>query len=114
MITALRAADAHKPFLLYFAHAAVHGPCRPRTSDIADYAGVYDAGWDDIRAAALPIGSSRWVCSRADTALPPANHEPGHDVPPWTTSLTTNSAGSPATWRSTRARSRRSTPAPAG
>ena len=49
MIKGLRAADAGKPFLLYFAHHAVHGPIQALTSDMDAYRGVYDRGWTELR-----------------------------------------------------------------
>ena len=49
MIKGLRAADADKPFLLYFAHHAVHGPIQATTADIADYADDYRSGWAELR-----------------------------------------------------------------
>jgi arylsulfatase A-like enzyme len=83
MISTLRAADAEKPFFLYLAHAAVHGPVQAKESDIADYAGAYDAGWDHIRSERFRRQISLGLFGQ-DTVLPPANHEPGQDVPPWT------------------------------
>ena len=71
-----------KPFLLYLAHAAVHGPVQAKESDIADYAGVYDAGWDHIRSERFRRQIALGLFGE-DTVLPPANHEPGLDVPPW-------------------------------
>ncbi|GAA3697719.1 arylsulfatase [Microlunatus aurantiacus] len=82
MITTLRASDPVKPFLLYLAHAAVHGPVQAKESDIADYAGVYDAGWDHIRSERFRRQIDLGLFGD-DTVLPPANHEPGLDVPPW-------------------------------
>ncbi|MFT3798328.1 sulfatase-like hydrolase/transferase [Microbacterium sp.] len=51
MIDALRANDASRPFFLYFAHQAVHGPVQAKPADIEKYRGAYDAGWDRARAA---------------------------------------------------------------
>jgi arylsulfatase A-like enzyme len=45
-----RAAAPGKPFFLYVAHNAPHVPLHARPEDIARYDGVYDAGWDAIRA----------------------------------------------------------------
>lgn len=83
MITTLRAADARKPFFLYLAHAAVHGPVQATAADIDAYAGVYDAGWDHIRSERFRRQIFLGLFD-AETALPPSNHEPVHDVPPWT------------------------------
>jgi len=45
-----RSAAPDKPFFLYVAHNAPHVPLQARDEDIARYNGVYDAGWDTIRA----------------------------------------------------------------
>lgn len=42
---------ADKPFFLYVAYTAAHWPMHARESDIAKYAGRYDAGYEPIRAA---------------------------------------------------------------
>lgn len=47
----LRAATPDKPFLLYIAHNAVHSPLQSKPGDLAKYAGRYDAGWTEVRAA---------------------------------------------------------------
>jgi arylsulfatase A-like enzyme len=49
MIKSLRAHDADKPFFLYFAHNAVHGPLGAKPADIAKYRGRYADGWDVMR-----------------------------------------------------------------
>ncbi|PZG52869.1 arylsulfatase [Spongiactinospora gelatinilytica] len=49
MINGLRAGDAAKPFFLYFAHQAVHGPVQAKAADIEKYRGRYDAGWHRMR-----------------------------------------------------------------
>ena len=49
MIKSLRAHDGRKPFFLYFAHHAVHGPLGAKPGDIAKYRGRYAAGWDTLR-----------------------------------------------------------------
>ena len=82
MIRSLRASDQDKPFLLYFAHHAVHGPIQAKAADIATYAGIYDAGWDQIRDARFRRQIELGLFGE-DTALPPSNSEPGKDVPPW-------------------------------
>ncbi|HYH23962.1 MAG TPA: arylsulfatase [Blastococcus sp.] len=51
MVKGLRANDPEKPFFLYFAHHAVHGPVQAKAEDIAKYRGMYDAGWDAARLA---------------------------------------------------------------
>ncbi|MBX3030847.1 MAG: arylsulfatase [Chloroflexi bacterium] len=53
MIQALRANDSRKPFLLYMAHHAMHGPLGAKPEDIERHRGRYDEGWDRLRAARL-------------------------------------------------------------
>lgn len=48
MIDGLRANDAERPFFLYFAHQAVHGPIQAKSSDQDKYRGRYEAGWDVV------------------------------------------------------------------
>jgi arylsulfatase len=50
MIHTLRASDRTKPFFLYLSHEAVHAPLQAKSVDIARYRGMYDHGWDVIRA----------------------------------------------------------------
>jgi arylsulfatase A-like enzyme len=82
MITSLRAADPAKPFFLYFAHQAVHGPLQAKAEDMDKYRGRYEAGWDHIR-------SERFARQVADGLFPdgtqcaPRNSEPGLEVVPW-------------------------------
>jgi arylsulfatase A-like enzyme len=82
MLKSLRAHSARKPFLLYFAHNAVHGPLGAKASDIDRYRGRYDAGWDVLRQERhqrqLEIG-----LFPAGTRLAPRNFEPGMAVPAW-------------------------------
>jgi arylsulfatase A-like enzyme len=49
MIKGLRANDPRKPFFLYFAHHAVHGPLGVKPEDLAKFRGRYDRGWDEVR-----------------------------------------------------------------
>lgn len=53
MIDGLRANDGSRPFFLYFAHHAVHGPVQSKPADIEKYRGAYDAGWDRVRVERL-------------------------------------------------------------
>jgi arylsulfatase len=82
MITDLRAHDADKPFLLYFAHIAMHGPLQVPAGDLARQQGRYTLGWDAVREA-------RFGRQLADGLFPPGtraaprNPEPGYDVPAW-------------------------------
>jgi arylsulfatase A-like enzyme len=47
----LRAADAGKPFFLYFATGACHSPHQPPPHWLDRYRGAFDAGWDAWREA---------------------------------------------------------------
>lgn len=82
MIKGLRGNDPDKPFLLYFAHQAVHGPLQAKPADIAKYRGRYDLGWDRVR-------DERFRRQLADGLFPegtvnaPRNTEPGAEVPAW-------------------------------
>ncbi|MGW4276436.1 arylsulfatase [Streptomyces seoulensis] len=82
MVTSLRAHDPDKPFFLYLAHNAVHGPLQARAEDIERHRGRYDAGWDALR-------ETRFAAQRAaglfppGTELPARNSEAGLDVPAW-------------------------------
>jgi arylsulfatase len=82
MIKALRAGDPERPFFLYLAHHAVHGPIQAKPADIAKYRGRYDAGWDVIRAQRF-ARQLRDGLFPPDTVAAPRNTEPGRDVLPW-------------------------------
>jgi len=83
MITDLRAHDANRPFLLYFAHIAMHGPLQVPAAELARQRGRYESGWDAAREA-------RFARQLAEGLFPPGtrqaprNPEPGFDVPAWT------------------------------
>ncbi|MFJ1956916.1 arylsulfatase [Streptomyces microflavus] len=82
MVKSLRAHDPDKPFFLYLAHNAVHGPLQAKAEDIARHKGRYDEGWDVLRekrfAAQLAAG-----LLPPGTELPDRNSEAGLDVPAW-------------------------------
>ncbi|UCM91161.1 arylsulfatase [Streptomyces marincola] len=82
MVTSLRAHDADKPFLLYLAHNAVHGPLQAKPEDIARHRGRYDAGWDRLREDRFARQVAEGIFPEG-TRLPPRNHEAGHEVRPW-------------------------------
>ncbi len=52
-VTEHRQQSNDKPFFLYVAHTAAHWPMHAKESDIEKYSGLYDAGYDAIRAARL-------------------------------------------------------------
>ncbi len=79
----LRAHDATRPFFLYLAHGAVHGPLHAKAPDLARQRGRYDIGWDAVREARFARQIELGLFPPG-TALPPRNHEAGHDVQAWT------------------------------
>ena len=82
MIKSLRAHDGRKPFFLYFAHHAVHGPLGAKPGDIAKYRGRYAAGWDTLREERF----ARQLEARLfppGTRLAPRNSESGFEVAAW-------------------------------
>ena len=52
-VTEIRNQEPIRPFFLYVANNAVHGPLQAKAADLAKYRGRYDAGWDALRAARL-------------------------------------------------------------
>jgi arylsulfatase A-like enzyme len=74
----IRNQDASRPFFLYVANNAVHGPLQAKEADLAKYRGHYDAGWDAVRAA-------RFERQKALGMVPPgtllAERDP--EVPAW-------------------------------
>ncbi|GGS77160.1 arylsulfatase [Planobispora rosea] len=82
MIKSLRAHDARKPYFLYLAHPAVHGPLQAKSSDIAKYRGKYAEGWDALREErfARQLGTGLFP---EGTVLPPRDSEQFQDVPAW-------------------------------
>ncbi|MBV8083275.1 MAG: arylsulfatase [Chloroflexi bacterium] len=82
MIKALRAHDPAKPFFLYMAHHAVHGPLAAKPADIAGYRGAYDGGWDEQRERRFARQMAAGLFPTG-TRLAPRNWEPGLNVPAW-------------------------------
>lgn len=78
----LRAHDADRPFFLYLAHGAVHGPLHAKASDLARHRGRYEVGWDDVRAERFARQQELGFFA-PDTPLPPRNHEAGYEVQAW-------------------------------
>ncbi|MEO0493826.1 MAG: arylsulfatase [Actinomycetota bacterium] len=81
-LTSLRAHDASRPFFLYLAHGAVHGPLQAKADDLARHRDRYHDGWDEIRARRFERQKELGLFP-ADTRLPARNHEPGYEVEPW-------------------------------
>ncbi|WOC13366.1 arylsulfatase [Gordonia sp. MP11Mi] len=81
-IKALRAHDADKPFFLYFAHIAMHGPHQVKADDLDRHRGRYADGWDEVRRRRF---AEQVASGLFDPGTPIAerNTEPGYDAPPW-------------------------------
>jgi arylsulfatase len=79
-IANLKARDTTKPFFLYYAASIAHEPMQVPKSYIDAYNGVYDQGWDKLRAARFDRMKQMGVIPK-DTRLPPIN--PGD--PAWDT-----------------------------
>ncbi|EIV91305.1 arylsulfatase [Frankia sp. QA3] len=82
MVTSLRAHDPEKPFFLYLAHNAVHGPLQARPEDIARHRGRYDSGWDALREARFRRQLEAGLFPPG-TRLPRRNFEAGFEVGAW-------------------------------
>ena len=82
MIDELRANDADKPFFLYFAHTAVHGPIQAKEVDIAKYRGRYEAGWNTLRDERFARQRERGIVG-ADAELPQGALADGDRIPLW-------------------------------
>lgn len=79
-IANLKARDASKPFFLYYAASIAHEPMQVPKSYIDAYNGVYDQGWDKLRAARFERMKQMGLIPK-NTRLPPIN--PGD--PTWDT-----------------------------
>ncbi|MFE6736601.1 arylsulfatase [Microbacterium sp. NPDC057650] len=82
MVKGLRANDSEKPFFLYFAHTAMHGPLAAKPADLARHRGRYAAGWDRIREARLARQKQDGLFP-GDLPLPDRTAAPGYEVPAW-------------------------------
>ena len=82
MLKGLRAHDATRPFFLYVAHHAVHGPLMAPPADIARYRGRYDEGWDRLRAERFARQIELGLFP-AGTPMVARNTEAGLDVGAW-------------------------------
>ncbi len=79
-VSGIRNQDPARPFFLYVANNAVHGPLQAKEQDLAKYRGKYDAGWDKIRAARFGRQKQLGIVP-LDTRL--SERDPG--VPAWAT-----------------------------
>jgi len=77
-VSEIRNQDPTRPFFLYVANNAVHGPLQAKETDLAKYRGHYDAGWDALRAA-------RFQRQMAMGLIPPGTRLSERDpaVPAW-------------------------------
>ncbi|MBC7300279.1 MAG: arylsulfatase [Nocardia sp.] len=79
----LRAHDADKPFFLYFAHVAMHGPLQAKAEDQAKYRGRYAEGWDELRRRRFAEQLAHGLFPPG-TQQKPRNTEPGYEAAQWT------------------------------
>lgn len=82
MIRALRSSDSEKPFFLWFAHHAMHGPLGAKPADLAKYAGRYAEGWDRVRESRLARQIAAGIFPEG-TPLPPRENSAAFGVPAW-------------------------------
>ena len=81
-IKGLRASDSLKPFFLYFAHTAMHGPHGAKPEDIAKYRGTYGKGWDEVRRTRYEQQLAEGILPEG-TQLPEAVGRLGRRIPEW-------------------------------
>ena len=68
--------DSDDPFFLYLAHNAPHYPLQAWPEDIEKYVGVYDDGWDALRATRyarmldMDLIQPEWPLTPRDTLVP--------------------------------------------
>lgn len=74
----IRHDQPQRPFFLYIAHNAMHGPLQAKEVDIAKYRGHYDAGWDVLRQQRLDKQIALGLVP-PDTRLPPSDPT----IPAW-------------------------------
>ena len=83
MLTYLDEGDGEAPFFAYLAFMAVHIPVQAPPEFTANYAGVYDAGWDATRTARWERARERgYVPADAALAPMPAGFRPWDSLPP--------------------------------
>jgi arylsulfatase A-like enzyme len=79
-VTEIRNHDPTRPFFLYVANNAVHGPLQAKEADLAKHRGRYDIGWDRVRAARFERQLAMGLVPQG-TRLPDGDP----DVPAWDT-----------------------------
>ena len=83
MLTYLDEGGGEAPFFAYLAFMAVHIPVQAPPEFTANYAGVYDAGWDATRTARWERARERgYVPADAALAPMPAGFRPWDSLPP--------------------------------
>jgi arylsulfatase/uncharacterized sulfatase len=83
MMTYMDEGDTEAPFFAYLAFMAVHIPVQAPPEFTANYAGVYDAGWDATRTARWERAKERgYVPADAALAPMPDNFRPWESLPP--------------------------------
>lgn len=113
MVKSLRAHDAEKPFFLYLAHNAVHGPLQAKPEDLARTGAATTAAGTSCappasHASRPPATSPRAPSCPSATPRPATTSDPGANSPTYRRSCT------PGTWRCTRRWSTTSTRTSAG
>ena len=74
------ARTSKKPWFLYLAFNAPHGPLQPLEEDYKRYLGKYDAGWDVMRAARVAKQKALNLFGKEIEPCPRPEH-----IPPWDT-----------------------------
>ncbi|MEV8274183.1 arylsulfatase [Microbacterium sp. NPDC077184] len=82
MIHGVRSGSADRPFFLYFAHNAVHGPVQAKPDDMQRHRGVYDAGWDRLRTERFARQKELGLFE-PDAEISPSGPQNTQGVPPW-------------------------------
>ncbi len=83
MITYLDTSPSEAPFFAYLAFMAIHIPVQAPPEFTANYAGVYDAGWDTTRTARWERAKERgYVPAEAALAPMPETFRPWDSLPP--------------------------------
>ncbi|MFL0516211.1 arylsulfatase [Brevibacterium luteolum] len=82
MVKQLRANDADKPFFLYYAHTAVHGPIQAKPEDIARFEGRYAEGWNIMRERRLQRQKAARVVPE-HAQLPDRSADDNQMIPEW-------------------------------
>lgn len=82
MIEGLRSSDSAKPFFLYYAHTAVHGPVQAKDVDIERHQGRYAEGWNALREARFARQRELGILPEY-AVLPDDSLADGHQIPCW-------------------------------